>query len=173
MYSFESSGSRKSLHAMIIGAMIGAVALFTVAGMDGVPLPSLLQIAGIVLAAAAIYLATRFALKTYRYAIEPSGITDEHGVEQFDLVITEIVGKRSVVVSRVALRSIDREAVTVIRRDDPGFKAARTAVCSTYQKFRYENTPLSPASCYIPFPSENAIIIIPPDPYMVKLLRGE
>ena len=173
MYAFESSGSRKALHAMTVGAMIGAVALFTVAGTEGVPLPSLLQIAGIILAGVSVYLLTRYSLKVYRYAIEPSGITDEHGVEQFDLVITEIVGKRSVVVSRVGLRSIDRAAVTVLRRDDPGFKTARTAVCSTYRKFRYINTPIAPAECYIPVPSENAIIIIPPDPYMVKHLRGE
>ena len=170
MYSFESSGSRKSLHALIIGTFIGGIAL--IVASDGLPLPWLWQIASVLLLSNASYLLTRYSLKTFRYAIEPSGITDEHGVEQFDLVITETVGKRSVVVSRVCLRSIDRDTVTVIRRDDPNFKATRTAVCSTYQKFRYENTPFSPASCYIPFPSEHAIIIIPPDPYMVKLLRG-
>ncbi len=172
MYAFESSGSRKALHAMTIGAFIGAVALIASSGGNIIP-PIILQLAGIILAGVSDYLLTRYSLKVYRYAIEPSGITDEHGVEQFDLVITEMVGRRSVVVSRVCLRSIDREAVTVLRRDDPSFKTARTAVCSTYQKFRYINTPIAPAECYIPFPSENAIIIIPPDPYMVKHLRGE
>ena len=171
MYSFESTGSRKSLHAIIIGTIIGGIALF--AEHDGLPLPWLWQIAAIMLLGDATHLTNRYALKTYRYAIEPSGITDEHGNEQLDLVITEFVGKRSVVVSRVGLRSIDREAVTVLRRDDPSFKTARTAVCSTYQKFRYINTPIAPAECYISFPSENALIIIPPDPYMIKILRGE
>ena len=173
MYSFESTGSRKDLHAMTVGALIGAVVLFTAAGVEGVPMPSLLQIAGIALAGVAVYLLTRYSLKVYRYAVEPSGIADMHGNELFDLIITETVGKRSVVVSRVALRSVDREAVTVLRRDDPGFKTARAALCSTYQKFRYVNTPIAPAECYIPLPTENALIIIPPDPYMIKILRGE
>ena len=30
MYSFESSGSRKPLHAMVIGALVGAAVLFPI-----------------------------------------------------------------------------------------------------------------------------------------------
>ena len=39
MYAFESSGSRKPLHAMVIGSMIGAGVLFSVSTVQGIPMP--------------------------------------------------------------------------------------------------------------------------------------
>ena len=118
MYSFESSGSRKPLHAMVIGAIVAAAVLFTVGGFEGVPVPFLFQMGGILCATAAVYLTVRYSLKAYRYAIEPNTIVDAEGVEQYDLVITEIVGKKMTVVARVGLRTVDHSAVTVIRRED-------------------------------------------------------
>ncbi len=171
MYSFESSGSRKPLHAMVIGAVIGAAVLFTVGGMN-VPAPSLFQTGAILCATLAVYLTVRYSLKIYRYAIEPNTIVDAEGVEQYDLVITEITGRKMKVVARVGLRTIDRKAVTVVRRSDGAAKEARATLCKDKKVFKYENTPLSPASCYIPIPEENAVVVIPADERMTEILKG-
>ena len=171
MYSFESSGSRKPLHAMVIGAAVAAVALFTASSM-GVPMPSLFQVGSLVCATLAVYLTVRYSLKIYRYAIEPNTIVDAEGVEQYDLIITEITGKKMKVVARVGLRTIDHTAVTVIRREDSAAKEARATLCKDQRVFKYENTPVSPASCYIPVPEENCVIVIPVDERMVEILRA-
>ena len=173
MYSFESSGSRKPLHAMVIGAIIGTAVFFSLGGMEGMPFPFLFQTGAFICATVAIYLAAAYSLKCYRYAIEPNTIVDAEGVEQYDLVITEIMGKRMKVVARIGLRSVDHDAVAVIRRTDgEAAKSARDTICKGKQIFRYENTPISPASCYIPIPEENSVMIIPVDDRMLEILKG-
>ena len=173
MYSFESSGSRGPLHAMVIGAMIATVLLFSVAGLEGIPMPYLFQIGAILCATAAVYLTVGYSLKAYRYAIQPNTIVDAEGVEQYDLVITEITGKKMKVVCRVGLRTVDHAAVTVIRRaDGQASKEARDLLCKDKRVFKYENTPVSPASCYIPIPEENSVVVIPADERMVEILRA-
>ena len=173
MYSFESTGSRKPLHAMVVGTLIAAAILFSVSNREGIPMPHLFQTGAIVGLTATVYLLSRYSLKLYRYAIEANGIFDADGVEQYDLVITEIVGKKMTVVARVALRDIDKPAVTVIRRaDGQAAKEARETLCKGQRVFRYENTPASPASCYIPMPSENTVVVIPVDETMVRILKG-
>ena len=173
MYAFESSGSRKPLHVMVIGAFVAAMALFSLSNQEGMPVPLLFQAGAIVCMTVAVYLLVRYSLKMYRYAIEPNNIVDADGVEQYDLVITEIVGKKMTVVARVALRDVDKPAVTIIRRGDgEAAKAAREALCRDKRVFRYENTPASPASCYIPMPEEGAVVVIPVDETMVRILKG-
>lgn len=177
MYAFESRGSRKPLHAMVIGTVAAAVILFSLSNREGVPVPYLFQAAAIGCLTATVYLLARYSLKIYRYAVEPNGILDGEGMEQYDLVITEIVGRKMTVVARLALRDIDRAAVTVIPRSaqSPAERAkadeARATLCKGKQVFRYENTPISPASCYIPMPEENAVVVIPPDEGMIKILK--
>lgn len=173
MYAFESSGSRKPLHAMVIGSFVAAMLLFSVSNREGMPMPHLLQAAAIGCLTATVYLLVRYSLKLYRYAIEPNGILDGDGVEQYDLVITEIAGKKLTVVARLALRDIDKSAVTVIRRaDGQAARDARETLCKGAQVFRYENTPVSPASCYIPMPSEHSVVVIPADEKMIHILKG-
>ena len=172
LYSFESSGSRKPLHAMVVGSMVAAVVLLTVGGIDGIPLPFLFQTAGMVCATAAVYLMAAYSLKSYRYAIQPNTIVDAEGVEQYDLVITEIMGKKLKVVARVGLRTIDHTAVTVIPRGDPTAKEAAATLCKDRRVFKYENTPISSVSCYIPIPEENCVVVIPADERMVEILRA-
>ena len=173
MYSFESSGSRGPLHAMVIGSLTGAALLFWLGGQPWAPVPSLFQMGAILCATLAVYLTVRYSLRTYRYAIQPNTIVDAEGVEQYDLVITEIMGKKMKVVARVGLRTVDHDAVTVIRRSDGDrAKEARETLCKGMRVFRYENTPISPASCYIPIPEENAVVVIPADQRMVEILRA-
>ena len=173
MYSFESSGSRKPLHAMVIGTMVAAIAFFTLGGYENIFAPSMFQAGGILCATAAVYLTVAYSLKSYRYAIEPNTIVDAEGVEQYDLVITEIMGRKMKVVARVGLRTVAHDAVTVVsRRDnDATAKTARDLLCRDQRVFRYENTPLSPASCYIPIPEENSVVVIPADARMVEILK--
>ena len=173
MYSFESSGSRRPLHAMVIGALVGAAVFFSLGTLPSIPLPSLFQMGAILCATLAVYLTARYSLRTYRYAIEPNTIVDAEGVEQYDLVITEITGKKVKVVCRVGLRTVDHDAVTVIRRQDgEAAKEARDLLCKDKRVFKYENTPVSPASCYIPIPEENSVVVIPVDERMVEILRA-
>ncbi len=173
MYYFESSGSRKPLHAMVIGALVGAAVFFSVGTLPNVPLPSLFQMGAILCATLAVYLTVRYSLRTYRYAIQPNTIVDAEGVEQYDLVITEITGKKMKVVCRVGLRTVDHYQVTVIRRaDGQAAKEARDLLCKDKRVFKYENTPVSPASCYIPIPEENSVVVIPADERMVEILRA-
>ena len=173
MYAFESTGSRKPLHAMVIGTLVAAVILFSISNREGLPVPHLFQTGAIGCLTGTVYLLVRYSLKLYRYAVEPNGILDAHGVEQYDLIITEIVGKKMTVVARVALRDIDKPAVTVIRRADKAKgEEARETLCKGRRVFRYENTPASPASCYIPLPEENSVVVIPVDEKMVSSLKG-
>ena len=178
MYAFESSGSRKPLHLMVVGAFVTAVILFSISNREGTPIPMLWQVGALICLTAAVYLLIRYSLKMYRYAIEPNGIIDAYGVEQCDLVITEMVGKKRTVVARVALRDIDRGALTVVRRSDAAsdrdkVKHAVEALCRDRRVYRYENTPASPASCYIPLPEEGAVVVIPADARMVEILAGQ
>ena len=173
MYYFESSGSRKPLHAMVIGALVGAAVFFSVGTLPNVPLPSLFQMGAILCATLAVYLTVRYSLRAYRYAIQPNTIVDAEGVEQYDLVITEILGKKMKVVCRVGLRTVDHYQVTVIRRaDGQAAKEARDLLCKDKRVFKYENTPVSPASCYIPIPEENSVVVIPADERMVEILKA-
>ena len=171
MYSFESSGSRKPLHAMVLGALIASSVLFCLGDVDGISFPALFQMGAILCATVSVYLTVSYSLKYYRYAIEPNTIVDAEGVEQYDLVITEIMGKKMKVVARVGLRTVDHDAVTVIRRSDDTAKAARYFLCKEKRVFKYENTPISPASCYIPIPEENSVVVIPADERMVEILK--
>ena len=170
MYAFESTGSRKPLHAMVIASLVAAMILFSLSNRAGIPVPYLFQAGAILCLTATVYLLVRYSLKIYRYAVEPNGIVDGNGVEQNDLVITEIVGQRRVEVARVALRDIDRAALTVTRRGED--KQTTDELCRDRKVFRYENTPVSPASCYIPLPEEGAVVVIPADEAMVRILKG-
>lgn len=171
MYYFESSGSRKPLHAMVIGALVGAAVFFSVGTLPNVPLPSLFQMGAILCATLAVYLTVRYSLRTYRYAIQPNTIVDAEGVEQYDLVITEITGKKMKVVCRVGLRTVDHYRVTVFTRGKTD-EYERGLLCKDKRVFKYENTPVSPASCYIPIPEENSVVVIPADERMVEILRA-
>ena len=170
MYSFESSGSRKPLHAMVLGALIASSVLFCLGDVDGISFPALFQMGAILCATVSVYLTVRYSLKYYRYAIEPNTIVDAEGVEQYDLVITEIMGKKMKVVCRVGLRTVDHYRVTVFTRGKTD-EYERGLLCARKKVFRYENTPISPASCYIPIPEENAVVVIPADERMVEILK--
>ena len=147
---------------------------FSVGTLPSIPLPSLFQMGAIVCATLAVYLTVRYSLRAYRYAIQPNTIVDAEGVEQYDLVITEITGKKMKVVCRVGLRTVDHATVRVFGRgkshDDDGEERAR--LCAGKKVFKYENTPVSPASCYIPIPEENSVVVIPADERMVEILRA-
>ncbi len=170
MYSFESSPSRKPLHAMVIAAFVAAGVLFGLSGIPGVPYPVIFQTATVLCLVVAVYLVARYAVRVYRYALEPNGIVDAFGAEQCDLVITERIGKKQKVVARIALRDIDK-AVAVDRKNGEARKAARDELCRGKQVFLYANTPILPAECYLSLPAEGAVIVIPADRTMTAILQ--
>ncbi len=171
MYFFESSLSRAPLHALTVGSGVSSVILLSISSIDGVPFPMIFQLVAILCAAAAVYLCTRYSLRIYRYAVEPNGIVDADGVEQYDLVVSETVGQKSKIVARVGLRDIGDIAV-VRRRDKAARAAAKTCLCKDRQIFRYANVPVMTEECYISVPEEAAVLIIPADERMAAILRG-
>ncbi len=171
MYSFESEEKRGALHAMVIAAFAVAAVLFTLSGWEPIPFPLLFQSGSVICFVAAVYLTARFSLRLYRYAIEPNGIVDAGGMEQYDLVVTEITGNKMKVVARIALREIDE--VAVVRRDDRVTREmVKRELCRGKQVFRYANTPVLAEECYISVRSEDSVIVIPTDAGMIKILKG-
>ncbi len=170
MYSFESSPSRKPLHAMVIAAFAAAAVLFSLSNVRGIPYPVIFQTGAILCLVAAVYLIARFSVKLYRYSVEPNGIVDTHGVEQCDLVVTEITGKKIKVVARIGLRDID-EVVVVRRKDKEAREAIKNSLCRDKQLFRCTNTPAMDEECYISIPEENSVLLIPADERMTAILR--
>ncbi len=173
MYAFESSGSRKGLHVMVVVALVVAFGLFTVSSAPAAPMPMLFQVGAVICLAVAVYLTTRYSLRLYRYAVEPSGIVSTDGVEQHDLIITEITGKKQRVVTRIGLRDMDRSSVVAVHRSDKeAYAAIREAYRAPWQIFRYANTPVIAHICVIPVPGEQAVLFIPMDEGMLAILRG-
>ncbi len=171
MYSFESSPARGALHAMVIGSAVVASVLFSLSGIDGLPYPLIFQTLAILCFVATVYLVSRYSLRLYRYAIEPNGIVDAGGVEQADLIVTEIVGRKVKVVARVGLRDIGE--VAVVRREDAERRAeVKHRLCRDRQVFRYANTPLIQEECYVSVPAEGAVLVIPADRGMTERLQA-
>lgn len=169
-YSFSSPHRGAAIHVLTIGIFSAAIILFSIAGYPGVPYPVIYQVAAFTLCTAGIYFMVRYVLKQYRYEVSESSVVDASGLPIYDLVITEMVGKKVTVVARVALR--DMTDVTVLARSDDEFKTKRNALCQGARVFKYENTPLSHAGCYISIPTEQSVLLIPPDKKMIAILKG-
>ncbi len=171
MYAFESNGSRRGLHALVIGSLLAALVLFSVPSVPSAPVPMVFQLFGILCAAASVYFCTRYSLRLYRYAVEPNGIVSTDGAEQYDLVITEIMGKKLKVVARIALRDIAK--VTVARRAEKiTYRTVKETYGKEYTVFRYANRPLLPEECFIALAEGNAVVVIPYDEIMAGILTG-
>ncbi len=169
MYAFESSGSRRGLHALVIGSLLGALVLFSIPSVPGAPVPIVFQFFGILCAGASVYFCTRYSLRLYRYAVEPNGIISADGEEQYDLVITELMGKKLKVVARVALRDI--ADVTVARRAEKiTYQTVKETYGQGYTLFRYANRPLLPEECFIALNEGRSVVVIPYDEIMVGIL---
>ncbi len=171
MYSFESEEKRGALHALVIGTFAAAAILFGLSTTNGIPFPLIFQTGAVIFLVAAVYLTFRYSLCIYRYVVEPSGISDADGRELYDLVIISIIGKKMQTVARVALRDIDE--VSVVKRGDKAMrKTVKESLCKDKQVFRYANTPVMAEECYISVATEGAVLVIPPDAGMIKILKG-
>ena len=110
MYAFESCPRRGMLHFLTVSCFALALLLMGISGMENIAYPLLYQTTAVILMVIGVYFVVRYVLRVYRYEVSENGITDAYGERQYDLVITEITGKRCRVVSRVALRDIDAVA---------------------------------------------------------------
>ena len=172
MYAFQSSPARGALHAMVMGAFAAAAILFGVSGVESVPYPLIFQSAAMVCFVVAVYLCTRYSLRLYRYAVERSGIVAADGSDTYELTVTEIVGKRQKIVARVALRDIAEVAV-VRRADKEALRAVKERLLSDRRVFSFANVPVMAEACYISLPEEGAVLVIPADAGMVRILKGQ
>ena len=98
------------LHFLTVSCFALALLLMGISGMENIAYPLLYQTTAVILMVIGVYFVVRYVLRVYRYEVSENGITDAYGERQYDLVITEITGKRCRVVSRVALRDIDAVA---------------------------------------------------------------
>ena len=166
MYAFRSSGSRKGLHALCIVSMIGAVGLYALSGAEQIQYEWAIQLTAIILAGVSVYLLTRYSLREYRYELVDSGLADRDGEPVYELCVTQVIGRRMTPAARATLRDI-REVKVL---DRAAFKKQKASLLKDATLLRCENDPFLPASCYICVPSVRAVIAIPPDPGMVRLL---
>lgn len=170
MYAFTSSGPRKSLHALVICTIVGTILLFTLSSVDGIAYAWALQLGAIMMATVGIYLAARYSLCEYRYEITDSGLIAADGTPVYDLTITMITGRygRRQEVTRIGLRDVGEVYIL----DRATYMKKSPALRSIPHRFRYENTPFAPLSCYITVPEEEALLIIPPDQRMADILAA-
>ncbi len=169
-YITTSKGKRTALHVMTVGSYVGGILLVTLPAAS-LPFAPLWQLAGVLALVAGVYLTTRYSLRSYTYAVEPGDILDAAGEPVYDLVITETVGRKRIVVARVAVRDIDVANLRVVRRGDqttpPSDKSAPTP-----RLFRYANTPVPAEALYIPVPEEGSILVVPYDEGLYATLRN-
>lgn len=167
MYAFESCSRRGMLHLLTVGCFVLALLLMGISGMENIAYPLLYQTTAVILLVVGVYLVVRYVLRLYRYEISESGITNAYGEPQYDLVITEITGKRYRVVSRVALRDMEAVACLSRKRDKQKIGAF---VGGIKQVLKYTNSPFEPEACYVRIPEENSVLVIPKDEKMMNLL---
>lgn len=167
MYAFESHPRRKGFHLLVGGCFVVALVLLAISGLEGISYPVIYQGTAFLLVTAGAYLMVRYVLNVYRYEISESGIISADGEAQYDLVITEITGKRRRVVTRVALRDIDAVAVIPRKKKDAQKAFAR----GKERVFRYTNDPFDAVSCYLSLPTEDSVVVIPLDDTMILHLR--
>lgn len=88
--------------------LISGVALFLLAGNGYVAIPALAQVLSIALIAASIYIATVFLLRVYTYSIEPNThiVADDDLSAQYDFIITDEKGKRSIKVCHIEMTDV-------------------------------------------------------------------
>ncbi len=165
MYAFESRARRGALHLLVCVCFGVAFLLFGISGIEGMAFPALYQISAVGLLVTGTYLLSGYILKLYRYEVSESGVRDADGMPVYDLVITEIAGRRRRVVTRVALRDI--EHAEVLHKKD-GKKCTRNPEMKVY---RYDNNPYAPVNLYLFLPEEDAVTVIPADEDMINILE--
>lgn len=119
MYEFRPQRTNNKAQNLIILFFIGAAALFLLSiPLEGLSFIWVVQLLAILLLVAAIFLVTRYIMKSFEYAIVPT----ESGT---DLTVTEISsgGKRRITVCRISLSGIKKIHVT--DGEDDGVKALR------------------------------------------------
>lgn len=104
-YEYEYVPARKrGRETALAGAFsVVAVALYALPTAAKLPYPALFQLSAVACFAAAILIAAKHLLRSYRYRVAPSA----NGAEP-ELTVTEEYGKRRTVVCRIALADILR-----------------------------------------------------------------
>ena len=121
MYGFRPQRTNNKAQNLIILFFIGAAALFLLSiPLDGFGFVWVVQLLAILLLVAAIFLVTRYVMKSFEYAVEPAN-------GGADLTVTEVSsgGRRRITVCRISLSGIG--SIRVIEGADGGAKALRKA----------------------------------------------
>ena len=107
---FKKTVIYKNISAKISAllCLISGVALFILSGNGYVAIPALAQVLSIILISASIYIASAFLLRVYTYSIEPNThiVADDDPSAQYDFIITDEKGKRSIKVCHIEMTDI-------------------------------------------------------------------
>ena len=161
MYEYTPRRKNANALALSILSLVAGFALFALPSVLPIPMKGFWQLVGMVLIGLAIFVSTRYLLKTYRYAIRPA----HDG--QYDLTVTECQGRRRSVVCRLLMTNL-----TDVRPYD---KATREA----YRGQRIHNycIDLFPEDAYLFFFDDldkegnpaSLLILISPDDTLLSL----
>lgn len=167
LYAYESAPRRGTTHILTAGCFVVAFFMLGISGIDGLSYPMLYQLTAFLLLTAGVYVLVRYILKLYRYELMDSCIVDMNGDPKYDLVITEITGRRRRVVTRVSVRDI--EAVLCLHEKQD--KAAIKSLMGEGQRlYRYVNDPFERRGIYLTVPEEDSVLMIPVDDGMLAHL---
>lgn len=99
---YEYTPKRKNANALTVSILllIAGFTLFALPSVLPIPMKGIWQLIGMLLVGLAIFVSTRYLLKTYRYAVRQA---HDGG---YDLVVTECQGRRRDVVCRLLLTNL-------------------------------------------------------------------
>lgn len=109
-------------------------ALYILASSGFVAIPMLAQFLSIAFFAASIYIASVFLLREYTYAIEPNThiVEDDDLSGQYDLIVTELKGKRQVKVCHIEMSDVKEVRIMTPENKKTVKTERKGAKCFTY-----------------------------------------
>ena len=136
MYLFKKVMNHKNTAGKICAALcfICGAALLILTNGNLIAYPIIAQILAVILITASIYIAFAFLLRVYTFSVEPNKhIADDKLSEQFDFIITEAKGKKSVKVCHVEMSD-----VKLVRIVDPTNKKQVASERKKMKCFTYD-----------------------------------
>lgn len=135
---YSNTPKPKNTYAKIVSliCLLMGAALFVLANTKLFDSPALLQLAGIVLMTAAIYIASVYLLRQYSFSVEQNPSSEQ---KELDFVIMERRGKREIAVCRIGLDEIV-EAREVNKQNKKQITENRRKM----QRYTYDTTFIAP-----------------------------
>ena len=130
LYEFIPQKDKRKLSAISSVLLIGAILIMMCTAILGdIPLKWVFQLVSIVMLTAAIFITSRYIMKSFVYRIE---LTDEQ--RSPDLTVTEFQNRRSITVCRLAVSSIEK-IVVIDQNDKSTLTATKSRIREEHRKY--------------------------------------